>query len=637
MKNKNNSELYKNIDKKISEFFIYFVKNEKDYNYYYSLYMKNKKFYNLYRNNNLEEHKPEMIEFLKFLEYLIDISKKVNIDIFKPKLYEIVGTIGNKYYSDNAMYIFKKINFTKEYTKKDQILVGELKDREFIRDCSKLKDYQCNDECFLEYTFFGFKNKCVNIDFKELILNSYCSDSSYRSKEELIKILYILNKDWKHDYITRFGTFKQLKRYAERDINKIDKDFHVNMNKKQLCTYLREEININLKKFEEIKGGFFNYVGMSDRDVVLLSNFIIDLRKNKTSFFEMFNLTNLFLSTRKYINFYFFSMIITVVFFKLLTEYFYNNFISYVNTTSYSDNEIKDKSFLLNKNMDNMGFADPKIKIEEGVDTKFLLENKINIEVLSGDNRFINIDKYNNAKSIIGIYTNPLERNTSLNEIFASYLYALKSIEDLELFIIPSVPQIIDGTLNGLYGAKNQIIDDIKTSGKIINKTYKDMTDSVKKYGVLIKENLLKDIDEIINELENSGIKNILNYNPLNQAISLLGFKIENNLIKCSKLIPTINIIDENYTKSVIETVYKFLKGKFDGLLTNSIPVIKENINNNIKYYILDGHHQWGASYIISEDTMLTCKIICLPENMKIEYFIENLKKIPGIFYKKSE
>ena len=83
-----------------------------------------------------------------------------------------------------------------------------------------------------------------------------------------------------------------------------------------------------------------------------------------------------------------------------------------------------------------------------------------------------------------------------------------------------------------------------------------------------------------------------------------------------------------------INIAIDYLEDLYNGLTTESIPVIMENIDGNIRYELLGGHDRFLAASLVSEDLELSCKVIQLPNGMRIEEFMEIANKTPGVFYK---
>lgn len=192
---------------------------------------------NFYIENYQNDEYLKDIQF--FLNWLFDLSKCVNISMFKEKVYELVNKV---YYYKSYSYfkLYNKIEF-KENTQSKKILIGDFLNKK-IRNCSLLKKYECNDECYWEGGFLNlFKpNRCKNKDIKELITNTYCSDLSYKTREELITILKLFTSV---ETISYDDFYKLKLAYSNKiilDNKKIDLSI---LTDKELCELFRSILN----------------------------------------------------------------------------------------------------------------------------------------------------------------------------------------------------------------------------------------------------------------------------------------------------------------------------------------------------------------------------------------------------------
>jgi hypothetical protein len=239
---------------------------------------------NFYIDNYTEDEYIRDIEF--FLDWLIRLSKCKDINIFKDKIYELVNKV-YYYKSYNYFGLYKKINFNKTDQPK-KILIGDFLNKK-IRNCSLLPKYECNDECYWEggiRNFFKFE-RCKNRDIKDLIINTYCSDLTYKTKEEMITILKLFTSV---DTISYDDFYKLRLAYSNKIIlggEKIDLSI---LTDEELCKIFKSVLNESITDLVSEKNtqiDYFKKLGFNRFTAAVFIYMIYDSISFSYTFYEI--------------------------------------------------------------------------------------------------------------------------------------------------------------------------------------------------------------------------------------------------------------------------------------------------------------------------------------------------------------
>lgn len=262
-----------------------------------------------YKNGYLDE-------VIKFLDWLSNVSKIYDINYHKKRYLNLIDKLNKKYLFENINKRYwnkiiqkkRRVSFTgknKFSTEKEPMIYGDI-DKEIIKNCSILNENTCDGVCFFKKEhFWGIFNtsKCVNIPAKPVLYNTFCSEGSYKTKEELIRIIKFFtydpnmrvlletenekNKNYKKYYsYLNFSSYenKKLKEHSTEQLCKLFKEI------------LTEMFNdINSKTDEEIS--FFNNL---DINTVIQSQALIDkCKKLNLGFRKTFNRLVTFIKDNK--------------------------------------------------------------------------------------------------------------------------------------------------------------------------------------------------------------------------------------------------------------------------------------------------------------------------------------------------
>ena len=507
-------------------------------NYIELIYSEIDQFLNYYYQSILIKNSTQKFDQFKlFLKKLVRLSKCINLTKFESKILEISNFILKNYNTQEYLDLLNKILYHTETIENNQ---------KIWRECSIMKD-----------------RKCRNYNIKDLILKYYCSEKDYTSINDVVNIIKIFQKG------------------------------SINKEKQNLCKFLSKLIDENTKMYsskleEQIR--FWNEMKISKIDIYNSLNIIKDAYENKNSFDQIFKRLYNNIKIKKYINDNFKIPICTIIFFIVFNLDLFS-YISSLCRQTASNNSSNDS---IDQIMAKLGFGSlntPIVTYNNKIDISLLIKNGYNLEIISGDDRFISLEDYKSA----------LRSLNFKSDKYFDYSRFMGNIHGLKIPIVP----------NNSVKELNNLINNIFY--KIVN----NEADKIEKIEYI---NAKTSIDSI------QSHKNT-KYNPLNELLERTDTFVNNKLIKAKKLISTSSNINDIVIKSITDL---YFKGINNDMLTRSIPVVREFLND--KYYILDGHERWIAASIISENIKLNCSVFNLPKGMTIKKFIAIALEIPGAF-----
>ncbi len=468
VKDKNIKELYNKIDTYLDDkiekmkdkksfilttdiYYLYTCENlQKDSNLLYEFYdfvSNSIMYYSKFNVTNI----PSM-ELHTFLVWLEKLSYCIDLTQFKEKINEILEKIKIKKHKTTYDFNFKEYD--------TPMIIGDVLNKP-PRNCSLVNKIECNNEC----EWSKYDNKCMNRNYIELLTHTYCSTNSYKSKDELIlliKSLYI-DKNYKNEY-------KNLSRSVSNKILLGNEYYQLNeMTIIDLCKIFNNLLikMIGNYDIDSIDGqlNFWRKINMGKNDLIQITSLIDNCAKNKYSFMEIRNTVTKWIKENKK-TFIGITGLGVVVLAGLIAyssneygvlnktienedtqenpytdEYKKNSQVSIkYNNPTYSPKKL-DHTVVLNPRQ-----YIPEIKLQEDLQERLdemytditvnpnsykyireLLDNDINLDIISGEDKYLTPSECENALNILHLTKNPVKSNNynfflnfinSVNEYF---------------------------------------------------------------------------------------------------------------------------------------------------------------------------------------------------------------------------
>ena len=214
-----------------------------------------------------------------FLSWLEDMSKCIDLSVFRTRIYMLM----EKYKRLNK--ISKKYNiYINPDSKKESKIVGSLYNKQ-LRNCSLLDKNRCGEECeWVPGRFFG--GTCKNKDYVKLLMETYCSFDSYRSREELIMFIKSLNVD-----NLKIENYKKLNKSVSAVIKHNDVILDLNtLSDNELCDKFKMLLDyiVYTADLNTIEGqiNLYKKLGAKKGDVYDIMSLIRNCRNNGYTTFE---------------------------------------------------------------------------------------------------------------------------------------------------------------------------------------------------------------------------------------------------------------------------------------------------------------------------------------------------------------
>lgn len=608
-------------------------------------------FYNLFvERSKYTTSANDYNDFNNFLSKVVNISACVNVDRFLPKLYEVVETLKIKYNYGESKSIFTKIVSRSTNTERNQVYVGDYKNREGKwRDCSSLKDYQCNDECYFQksgsFSSFFSKGTCKPIDIKDMVIRSYCADDSYRSTKDII------------DVIRMFGKGKN-----EEKLLKMDK--------RSLCAKLLKIFNKNIRVFKNLskdnQSNFWNKVHMDSLDIYKTLHIANDAFKSKRSFKQVSKRLWMWLKSKKWIAAIFIALIITtLLLYTYRPEYFDASYFTspflknndlpmfgpqpqapftpvtplvptdYYNipvqpvtplspnyytslfhpetypyvtpvppTTPFNPDTypyITPVEEFVKNVTGTSGIVDRIVTAEPGVDIDLLKRLGVDLREAAGDDGVLSVKEYQEA----------------LKPFFTAYT-------EFPNILQVDIPPYSGNTFDELVKSFSELSEKA-TAGTA-------SPDDISKIQ-LVKDTIAS---MRLSELDKTGIS------QADYIMQQTGATIKDQLVKIGDLVSdkpgTVKIYDVIADKVHLENVQNlskaYISGKIPEVTTTAIPVIKETINGQVFYYLTDPANtkdRIEALAALNPDITVPVIVTDLPKGTTVSYFLGVLIAGTGI------
>jgi hypothetical protein len=179
-----------------------------------------------------------------------------------------------------------------------------------------------------------------------------------------------------------------------------------------------------------------------------------------------------------------------------------------------------------------------------------------------------------------------------------------------EVYQNPSFSKVVDGAV-GVYDKASSLRIAAVLSGGYLTK---------------------KGIQYYLSDKTNKEIKLNPNFNMYDYIEGELKYPISKKEILP---INQVNPIKGNVLmKSSLEYIDRFLRGEKDRQENESVPVVKQNINGEIKYFILDNHDKYYAKimmeyYNVATPNMITADVIHLREGLSVKDFVDQCLQKP--------
>ena len=429
-----------------------------------------------------------------FINWLKNISKCHDISIFKPKIYELVQKLNLKSY--NNLDVYNNIEFNTNTT--TPMLLTDFFNKT-PRNCSLLKEYECNEDCYWSNNWYDrlnpFSERCKPMNFKDLVINSYCSDNSYKSKEELIDIIKLFYVDQNEKYDSYKGLNKMMKNTITINGNKINLS---KKTKKYLCEKLRDLLNNHILSIGDTPDeqiSFWNKYKISNYS----SREMLHIIKNSID--NKYTVTQIIKKLIGYLKRHAKPIIYgsIIAFFTFMVVYNRSEISGFIGNF-YNNSFLTKKT--IEKNLHNNNQTLPKYDPENENKVQELIKNGVNVNLIAGSD-----GELSNEEIINAIILN--ERRGTTDK------YIIDKIKDhttSETVSISEMPVLFNTTLNQL----NKDIDTINS--KINDPNISD----VDKY---ILQDELSTMKATKHYLE--SIHAPFDYNQFENTNDKLGFDIE--------------------------------------------------------------------------------------------------------------
>ena len=446
---------------KFEKMFKYFTKIVK---YYYRFNRKND---NTYINYSYCIYLFYLIEsvFLKKIlgssdDDKLKLSLIIKIENIKHELYNIpnlYGIINNsiieiynkfntkEYFNSNIKYIYPSYyDFITKNTVNKQFINKNLfidPINKMFRDCSKLKSYECNEECELDSNYFSISywtSKEVKCKQKNIPMNELFKKSSIN-----------LSRD---DIINFICSYEQ---YCDENIFfKLEFDENVYTNEK-LLSILNKLFMQGLNQKYPLENQYivFNKSKLSIKDIIKLSYFFYDFIYNTDlSYFELYNYFDKILSKYTADGAKLEKDIKSNIFYIILYNFEYRNIElnKIVNYLNLDVNKLTSYDISLYKKY--ISYTIP-IKLSQYVRLDYYNYDKYPIELLSGQDKyldeykyFITMDLYENNfdYELYKSYSLPIYfSNKNININFEKAIYKYKNLNYSDIMFLAN-ENIID-------------------------------------------------------------------------------------------------------------------------------------------------------------------------------------------------
>lgn len=483
--------------------------------------------------------------------------------------------------------LYSKIDFGHklQHARRPPMVIGDVSEKEW-RKCEALEEYQCNEECFFEsapfYKFWS-RGTCRSRDISKLIYDTFCHVTSYKTKEELVKLLRKLAPD---------------ESFSNRD------------KREYLCGRLGKitvEISKNFTK--EDQHIFWNSVGMNPNDLEQCFYALRECHNSKFTFYNTYMYIYRFL--RKHKKFLAITTVATVT--MVLILYYFA--FPYIKSYMGYDNLDPEPGILGEFGIHPEKLSESVIVYidDESKDifqhfTQEVNEKGFQLDLIAGKDRVLTLEEIERFKQFEEIGEKISDPNISPNfcDWYSGVCSGNLGIER------SNMPQIMKNSIHQFQEELNTLNEQLKTATEDMSKRILDN---------------IKYIETAINGMKATGADE--EYVPYEGMLSKLGVRVTQAFIKAKELIPTQN---EVYITKTYKMASAYYHGKGNDLLSGKIPTIIENIGGHVKNYILDGHHRWSTALIVDPDLPMTCNALELPQGMSVTEFIQSTLRFPGVF-----
>lgn len=575
----------KNLSDNIDEYIInkinenYDIENTKNKNELFE-YIGNRLVFYI---DNIDSNNIENIN--KFLNWIYQKSELYDLSIFRDKLYELVSKIHQLDHNNDYFTIFNKMNLNKNDS---NVFVDGFFNKK-LRNCSLLKDYECNEECYLSTSWLDFfkKSKCNYRNIKDILHNTYCSKNSYKSKEELILII-------KSFCVEDVSSFENIKNGYSNKINYEGKRIDLSkLESSTLCELFTDILNkyvIDEFQNEKEQIAFWENNLWSKNDLEQAKFIILDsYNNNLTRMQGIKRLYNWILSKK-----YFIAGSIMIFVFALLM--FMNPF--------------GNKDYVIKK-------VETKITVDSDVNKEelesFVSKYNLDYDMIAGEDKHITIEEYKSCKDLIEYMLNMDIRNNNICDVNESYcsnvIIKLRDVPIISLFskemVINQLDILQEKQKNLKY--KSEEYDSLQIQIDNLMKQFRFL--KAVKYeekNLSITKSILDGMDSKITQMEASEIKSFY------------------GRIKMGK-----NEVDvSTYSlEKPIEYVMRFLQGIGNEVFSNTIHVYKDtDSNGNTVFYPINNFDTHLSALLYNPNMKLNVIVHSDPElsgkpNSIIDFF----------------
>lgn len=570
------------------------------------LFTEIQNYINFYLEMNEED---AHVYVINFINWLINISKCEDISIFNKKIDQLIFK-----YKDYLQNIdFSKMRYT-TVENKPMLLTDFFKKK--YRECSILKEPECNEECYWSNNFIDkiniFSSKCKKRNINDIIYNSYCSVDSYKNKDEIIQIIILLYGD--------NDNYKGLDRMIKRKIKIQDTTYQLDdMDSKELCKLIKNFLDNNylLNNYNlENQNQFWNKFNINNYTGKCALCLIQDSINNDYSNYKILErLKNFFTKRGKSI-----LIAISVSIFILMSIFAYSNSAYIMNKLYYwnilsnteTPNEINDEPNFKNYNNNN---ENPP-EIPDAYKNDIMEKNKIsglNLNVIAGDDNKISEQEYQKFLELCVFFKNgkPIATDGSTRNVhFIEYVEKTLKPYSSELMNLNEVKIVPNITNNEIEEISKQIKDTNFTA----------LTGNDKKI-FLNKSNIM---DYLSGTMHDQKYIENPNLNPLKVLVEKHNYNITTENVPINK----INIpykYDKSFINKITSTFTSFLNGLYPNYQNETVTLVKCVEQGQDKYYIYDKNVSFIMRLLINTGDGVNSNII--NTNGSFNDFIKNVNE----------
>ena len=558
--------------------------------------------YLFYHINTLDNNNYNSDNISLFIDWLRDISKCYDLSIFKPKIYELVEKF--KYVSKiNKSNIYNEIIFKNTNTK--PMLLTDFFNKS-PRTCSVLKEYECNEDCYWSNTWYDrfnpFASRCKPRDFKELIINSYCSNDNYKTREEKIDIIKLFFLEQNDKYNSFKGLNKMMKTTIFINGNKTDLN---ELENEQLCKILRNLLDnyvLSIGNTPEEQISFWNKYRINNYAGKEMIHIITDSINNKYTLYQI--IKRVVNHLKRNGKTYFIASVIA--FFTIMTVYYRSEISCWMGTWDNSSPVVQ------KINEQNYHNNNDKVEFDSSIKDKveILKQNGYNLERIAGSDGKISVEEMNPFFTESGRLRSHEEIIEYSYDVIKSHTVDKKEcINPIDISILVNTDRkTVDQDQESLKKMKSEVPDDQKHF-------YDDLINFLfKKANYLYRE---------LNSKPND-------YNEYENITKKLGYGIEKNVqLNVGNIfnLVDLNSLKEEYGGITIDKIGIDIESTCKDVNFNSsdniVEVLASEVNGKTVYYIFSGLKYWAKSLILNENNIITANVHHIGEKTPTEYFQE--------------